>query len=349
MAKAAPRDIPSLLKRLPESVRAVLVFGKDEGLIRERRDALASQIVKDPADPFATSRLEPEAVAVDSAKLADEMGAVSMLGGRRLVRLEGAADRVTEAVENALAQRTGDTLLLVTAGDLSPRSTLRAFFEGGDGVLSIACYPDSEQGLNFLIERTLRENRIRAEAGVIDYLAAHLGGDRAVTRSELDKIALYLGASPSAPETTLTLEAVQALTGDSAELTLWSLAAAATGTDAKRLASLLDRAREEGIGAIEILRTLESRLQQMHLVQGLIEDGTPLSEALKALRPPLFFKDRDIFLAQIRNWPRRRLTAALSLAVKTEVACKATDAPDFALAAKACFDLCAAAQGVNRR
>jgi len=74
-------------------------------------------------------------------------------------------------------------------------------------------------------------------------------------------------------------------------------------------------------------------------VRGLVDEGVPLNDALKQLRPPIFFKERDGFVAQVRAWPGKRLNSALDYVIRAEAACKKTGSPDFTIASKACMDL----------
>lgn len=344
--KANPRDFANHLKNLDPKIRAVLIFGKDSGLIRENRNLISKQIVPEDGDPFCMATLTPLQIKEDQAIVADEMGAVSMMGGRRLVRLDEATDKELEAINNGLGMETGDTLLLITSGDLSPRSKLRAFFEKEPGVLAMACYADSAQDLGALIGEMFRSHNIETEPEVIAYLKDHLGRDRIVTRSELEKIIFYLGAIKGdiGPAKTLTFEDAKTLTSDSAEMTLSDIANQALGGNAKRLVMLLDKAQVEGTGAIEILRVLQSQLQRLGLVCGMVDEGTAINDALRQLRPPVFFKERDAFVSQVRGWRSARLSAALDYSVRAEADCKKTGAPDFSIAAKACLDICRQAQ-----
>ncbi|MCH8347311.1 MAG: DNA polymerase III subunit delta [Proteobacteria bacterium] len=339
--KASPRDINSYLEKLDPSLRAVLIFGKDDGLIRERRDIIARQILPEPADPFCLCLLSPEQTREDPARIADEMGALSMTGGRRLVRLDNAGDNETEAIINALTMKTGNSLLLVTAGDLSPRSTLRILFEKETGILSIACYSDSAENLSSMITSYFRRYNIEAGREVVAYLTQQLGNDRLVTRAELEKISFYLNAreGDKGPPKTLTLEETQALTSDASTLTLGDIASATTGHNQTRLAGLLDKAAVEGINAVAILMAVQSRLLNLHLVRGLMDEGTPLSDAMKQVRPPIFFMEKDAFVSQVRSWPEKRLLSALDYAVRAEAACKKTGSPDFTIASKTCLDI----------
>lgn len=344
--KANPRDLRSHLKNLEPKIRAVLIFGKDSGLIRENRNLISRQIVPEDGDPFCMVSLTPVQIKEDQAIVADEMAAVSMMGGRRLVRLDEATDKELDAIKNGLGMETGDTLLLITSGDLSPRSKLRGFFEKEPEVLAMACYADSAQDLSALIGEVFRSHNIEASPEVIAFLKDHLGRDRIVTRSELEKIIFYLGAKKGdiGPAKHLTFDDAKTLTSDSAEMTLSDIANQALGGNAKRLAMLLDKARVEGTGAIEILRVLQSQLQRLGLVRGMVDEGTGINDALKQLRPPVFFKERDAFVSQVRGWQSGRLMAALNYSVRAEAACKKTGSPDFSIAAKACLDICRQAQ-----
>src|SRR5690606_24588962 len=126
MVKAAARDIAQHLKSLPPQFAAVLVYGPNEGLVRERARQLGRQIVADLNDPFNVARLTSSLIIQDPARLADEAAAISMLGGRRLVLVEGADDAVTAALKAVLEDPKGDALILLQAADLPARSSLRA-------------------------------------------------------------------------------------------------------------------------------------------------------------------------------------------------------------------------------
>ena len=55
--KIAPRDAERFLLEPDLDVRAVLIYGPDGGLARERAEALHRTVVDDPTDPFGTAEL----------------------------------------------------------------------------------------------------------------------------------------------------------------------------------------------------------------------------------------------------------------------------------------------------
>ena len=92
-------QLEKFLKQPPETVAAVLIFGPDEGLVRERGNVLTQAVAESLDDPFRVAELLPDALKDDPSRLSDEANAISMLGGRRVVRLTRVTDGLSEAIE----------------------------------------------------------------------------------------------------------------------------------------------------------------------------------------------------------------------------------------------------------
>ena len=50
---------------------------------------------------------------------------------------------------------------------------------------------------------------------------------------------------------------------------------------------------------------LSQALLRLHAVRTAADAGTPLAEAIKGLRPPVFFKQQDVLAGQARRWTAR--------------------------------------------
>ena len=155
--KLAGRQIPSFLERPDPSVVAVLVFGPDGGLVRERLQALAGTVVEDLADPFRVAELPASELANDPARLSDEAAAIALTGGRRVVMVRGAGDGQADALRGVLDAPKGDALILVEGGDLGPRSALRGLFEKAKNAAALPCYRDEPQQIEALVDTMLGE------------------------------------------------------------------------------------------------------------------------------------------------------------------------------------------------
>jgi hypothetical protein len=70
------RSLAGFLKRPNPDCQAVLVFGEDSGLVRERAEVIARTVVEDLTDPFRVAELAGDTIADDPARLADEAAAM---------------------------------------------------------------------------------------------------------------------------------------------------------------------------------------------------------------------------------------------------------------------------------
>ncbi|MEX0300236.1 MAG: DNA polymerase III subunit delta [Kordiimonas sp.] len=338
--KVKPRDIPPILKAIDPKVRAVLVFGRDEGLARERADMISKQVAPDLTDPFQVAKPSGDDIKNSPSILLDEIAAISMMGGRRLVRLDGVGNEVTEATKLVLESDLGDGLLVMTAGDLKPTSSLRKLLEGAKKALAIPCYEDNARDLMGLVQSVLADANLTATQDAVTYLVDNLGSDRMISRGELDKLVLYKGTGGGQ----VTLADAEACVGDTAALGLNQIAEAVTAGNLASLEKLLERARVSGENAIAIIRTLQNRMMRLHLARGYMDTGMSAGEAIGKLRPPVFFGERDKFQREVSMWSARKVEQALDILMEAELDCKTTGNPADVICARALLRLTKAAR-----
>ncbi len=338
--KLQPRAIDGFLRSPDPKIRAVLLYGPDGGLVRDRAQTLGRTVVPDLSDPFRVAELTGRAVADDPARLADEAAALALTGGRRLVRVRDAEDNAAPAFAALLAHPPpGDSLVLAEAGDLANRSKLRTLFEGAEGAVAIPCYVEEEASLGRVIADILHGHGLSADPDALTFLAANLVGDRMVARGELQKLALYMGK-----ETRVRLEDAQNCVGDSAALSMDEPIWAAAEGDFAALDRSLARLFAEGTAPVAVLRGAQRHFQRLQLVAGHVAAGKPVEAAVEALRPPVFFKLKPRLTGQARRWPPALLRQALDRLVEAEADCKRTNMPDQTVCARVLFQLASLAR-----
>ena len=94
-------DIDRFLAAPAAEIRAVVIYGRDRAIVRERADAVARKAVKDPNDPFDVAVLTETDLDADGAKLFGELTALSPITGEAT-----AAVRLTTESEAAAAIET---------------------------------------------------------------------------------------------------------------------------------------------------------------------------------------------------------------------------------------------------
>ena len=345
------REIDSFLAAPRPEVLAVLFYGPDAGRVSERAKGLVAKVSGDSEDPFAVVELSRRDIAEDPRRLADELAAIPMSGGRPIVRLRDAGDDTASHLADSIPPEGDSGLLVVEAGDLPPRSALRKFFEGHERAAAIACYLDDEKSLPALIKVVLAENHLTATADALAVLVRSMGSDRLVTRQELDKLVHYMGvhAGGEGDRREVTLDDVRACIGDSAEVTLDDLAFAVAAGDMARLETSLERAQSTGAQPVSLLRAVSRHFQRLHQAAAAVAEGQPLDKAVSGLRPAVFWKLKSAFSGQVQAWGDTRLAAAMVELTECEADVKIGGAPQDLLVQRAFLRLAANAPRSGRR
>jgi DNA polymerase-3 subunit delta len=346
--KIEPRQAEAFLRKPDPKIRAVVVYGNDDGLVAERAVRLAKSVCEDLKDPFRVVDIAGETLKNDPARLADEFSAISLMGGRLVIRVRPAGEESVSALENLVAATAGDALIVIEGGNLTPRSGLRTLAETEACLAAMACYMDSAPEIEAMVEGAARAQGLNVDADALDWIVTRLGGDRGQTRNEIDKLMLFKAGDEAK---TITLEDAMAVLGDTAAIGIDTVVAATFDGELVALDRALDRVFAEGGNPVQLVRQLQRHADQLHFVSGIADRGGNLEAAMfKARGLPRGGPVRQRFERHVRSWPLPRLSAALMRILDAEIECKSTNLPDEAIARRLCLGLASAArQGKARR
>lgn len=328
--KLAFRDIEGFVAKPSPAARVIVVYGPDQGLVGERARTMAKSKVPDLNDPFNVASLTGDQVVDDPARLNDEAFAQSLMGGERLVYIRDGADSLTPILKDYLKAPSAHTLVIVEAGELGTKSSLRALAEKAENAAAVPCYVEDEKDLTRFLQNAAKEAGYGIDRDALAALAAGLVGDRAVARGEFEKLLVY---KLSDDDKTIRLADVEACSGDVRARTFDELVHAAGLGDVARLSASLTALERENTPAVAILRTVQGHFRRLYQCQLKIDGGADPKAAMKSLNPPVFWKYEDAFLSQMRRWPRARIENLLRALNEIEAQTKQTGMPAETLAA----------------
>lgn len=325
--------------RDPGRCRVVLLYGEDAGLVAERAERLVRLIIGPGKDPFRLAELERDSVN----RIDEEMTAMALTGGRRVVRVREVTDAALKAVQAVLSGK-GEALLVLEAPGMARRAKLVGLLEKAPDAAAIACYPQEGKALEAVIRGSLSELGIAVETEALGWLAGQLGADRAITAREVEKLALYAGEGGR-----VDLDAARMCVGDLAGLSLDDALFAATAGDIAGADRALELAMQEGSTAVGVLRSALMHLQRLQRARAAMAGGMTAGEATKAVRPPVFFKLEAPFSRALTLWSEAALQAACVRIWEAERSCKRTGAPAEAISRSAVLGLAQRAAAARRR
>lgn len=342
-------QLERFLSRRDPAVVATLVYGPDEGLVRERIERLMARDLGETADPFARTDLMADTLRTDPRRLVDEARSPTLMGGHRVIRVRRAGDQATSACKALLELAKIEATVIIEGGDLGPSSSLRKLFDDKKqtNAAALPCYHDEAGDLAGLIDAFAKEHQLDLDPDARGYLMDQLGSDRGVTRAELERLALYV-LEPSGAEKQrqppLTLEQVSAVIGDSAALGIDDLVDAVALGDLLQTGRYLDRLLAEGQHPVRIVRSLLNHFMRLRRFTLQRAAGEPFEQIMRQTRPPVHFRRKGKVQAALRRWSEPRISTALTLLTEAEIACKTTGWPAALMCRDAAFRLAQAGE-----
>jgi DNA polymerase-3 subunit delta len=317
-------------------------------LVKDRAAALIKTLAPDVDPAFGVTILTADDLAADPARLMDELSAMSLLGGTRLVRLRLDHERSGAAIAKILKAVDTDpskveSKLVIEAGDLTPRSTVRKASESAKHIAAIGCYPAGLRDRRRMVEDTLKDLGIGVSPDALDLWVPLLEGDHALARGEVEKMALYKGYGRQ-PGAQVTLDDVRALAAGAQGASIDPIIQDAMSGRMDSLDARFRRAVESKISPVAIHFSLQRHVLRLCEAAAKMESGDSALSATRSLRPPVFRMAEDSFVATLNRWTPRALRSALSQCQTVERQLKSTGAPAEALTEQLLFGLAKFAQ-----
>ena len=327
-------DIERFLNDPGPDVRAAIIHGRDRAIVRERADALARKITPNIDDPFDTAIITETDLDSPPGRLEDELSALSMMGGRRLVRLRLTAERaavdkvVAEALTAHLAGKLNpEAVFIIEAGLLGRELGLKRAGEKSGQCAVIPCYEDEPADFSRMLREVLVREGLSLEAGAVDIFVSQMPHERGMVRQEIERLVLFLGPGRTSPG---TASEIADFLGVEPEASLSDAALDVFGGRPGPAQGHLRRAAAEGEGGPAAVRAISQHHSRLRRILTLTAAGTGVQAASKA--SGVFWKNEREVLRQVRAWSLDRLDDLQPELLAADLACKTTGSPDVLIA-----------------
>lgn len=298
----------------PDGVRLILLHGADTAASRDH----ASQIIRAHAarQGAETVEVSGKQLTTSPGELSAEASAIAMFGGPRLILVPDLPDDAA-AVEMLLAGPIGDPVIATVSSLLRKGSALLALADRSAAIWHMPSYEPTARDGMMLVGEMATAAGLRPTQAAARQLFDRSGGDRGVLRGEIDKLSLFLDASPG-DKIAVDLPELAAIgsggNGADYDQLIAALLARNGATAAAQLAAL-DTQGEAGIGA---LRAVQRALWRLIDLRAAVDGGASPQAAVESARPPVFWRDKELVAEQLARWTSPQLVAAASALLAAE-------------------------------
>ena len=304
---------------MPE-IPAILIYGQDYGLISERSNSIINSFFQNTNNnnlPYNIIDFECNNIISKPEILKTEAQSISLLNNKKIIRIKDANDSLDNVMEEYLLTPPHSCLLLLLSENLSPRSKIRKFFELHKYAVIIPCYSDEKKNILTIIETMLKKEKIDIDSNGKQLLANYLGIDRLVTKMEIEKAIIYAGK-----DKILTHEDISSFLSDQTAISIDELYDLSLLGDIKNAYRVLNRIQNEGITAIQILRSFIRQLQYLYSIKNNISINKNINHVIDNFKPPIYFKRKNNFKSHAEKWSCTKIQKALKILESAEISCK---------------------------
>jgi len=304
MVAPSAASVQKFLSAPPNGVRGFLFYGSDGLQISARAEALASSLAKKSGPDAEVIRLHDTDAAATPDRVATELNTGSLFGGTKIIWLTNLPAKAHAAVLEAVATPIVGAFLIAQAPDLKKSHKLVQSFESVSYLAAISCYGEDRDSLIAGIRDHVSSLGCEIDADAAALVAARCDFSALLARSEAEKLITYAG-----PARRITSADVDNCLMDQQTAGLGEIIDHALDGEGRKAILAFERfmAAEQNVTPVFVV--LSSGLLRLHALRTAVDAGMPVMQAIKELRPPVFFKQQDILAAQVRKWRADALSA----------------------------------------
>ena len=321
--------------RAPRDWRFFLLYGPDDSGSRALAKAVSSAMGTE-AERIDISGAELKG---DPARLSDEAASISLFGGARYILVEPAGDESLAAVEALIQSPPAGNPVILVAGALKPTSKLLKLALAEPTALAHASYaPEGREADQLAVDKA-RELGLLIRSDLARRLGSACGGNRAILASELEKLALYVDASPESPKQ-VDHDALDAIGAAAEEGDLSRLVDAVSAGRPNVLGDELARLASQGIEGIPLIRAVLRRMTLLSRLRAEVERGSSPDAVMASHGKSVFFKEKAAVAQQLRGWRSDLLAKSVGRLLEAERQAKASGGLGSAAVDEELFAIC---------
>ena len=286
-------------KNLLLNYQSILFYGENLGLKKIFKDFL-----KNKSSEAEIINLYQEDVLKNSSTFTDHLLNNSLFNKNKLIIINEVNDKIIQHT-NMILNIDNDIKLVLIAENLEKRSKLRSLFEKDKKLQIVPCYKDNEIALSSFIRQELSEYKGLSQE-MINIMINTSNFERDVIINMINKIKIYF--DKKILEKKVFTELIdENSTSDNFD----RLRDASLLGNKLKLEQLISNSNLISEYNLLYLYKLTARLSKLLDANKLLSKGHNMINATDNLKPPIFWKDKESFIEQMKKWNEEKIRISL--------------------------------------
>jgi len=274
-----------------------LFYGENEGL---KKEIIESNFKNNY--PKKTFYYDESEVLNNKSNFFEEILSKSFFENEKLIIISRSTDKITSIIEEILEKKIDDLVLILNSGSLEKRSKLRLLFEKNKKIICTAFYEDNNQTLSSLASQFFRNNKIQISQQAINLIINRCRGDRQNLKNELNKIESFIKNKKK-----IEISEILQLTNLAENYSVTELVDNCLAKNKNKTLNILNENNYNLEDCIIVIRTMLAKSKRLLKLFQEIKISNNIDSAISSIKPPIFWKDKQIVKDQINKWSHKKI------------------------------------------
>lgn len=274
-----------------------LFYGENEGL---KKEIIESNFKNNY--PKKTFYYDESEVLNNKSNFFEEILSKSFFENEKLIIISRSTDKITSIIEEILEKKIDDLVLILNSGSLEKRSKLRLLFEKNKEIICTAFYEDNNQTLSSLASQFFRNNKIQISQQAINLIINRCRGDRQNLKNELNKIESFIKNKKR-----IEISEILQLTNLAENYSVTELVDNCLAKNKNKTLNILNENNYNLEDCIIVIRTMLAKSKRLLKLFQEIKISNNIDSAISSIKPPIFWKDKQIVKDQINKWSYKKI------------------------------------------
>tara|TARA_B100001996_G_scaffold380925_1_gene369343 strand:+ start:466 stop:1470 length:1005 start_codon:yes stop_codon:yes gene_type:complete len=295
---------------LLEEYENILIYGENDGIKEDLREKIKEKNVDSEI-----INIFQEEILKNKNLLLKEVKNLSLFNNKKIIFLHEITDKIYKEITECLENKTKETKIYIFSQILEKKSKLRNYFEKDKKFGIVPCYQDNERTLVNYINLKLKDFK-GLSPQIINLIISNSSLDRKIINNEIIKIKSFF------TKKTIDLKQLQELLNIKFNRDFNEIRDASLLGDKIKVNRLLGEIQFQPEDFIFYLNNITSRVSKLLEIQNINEETKDHEIALDMLKTKVFWKDKPIYIEQLKKWNNKKLENALNKIGKVELLMK---------------------------
>ena len=294
------------VKKNFDKYKIIFFYGSNLGLT----DLLYNKSIElfniDLNDPFNVSKIDGNDFKENPYILEDNINTLSIFSEKKFILLDLSHISINKNIENiilnAVETENDKYILIIKAGNISSQNKLIKYFGKSSKSILTPCYEENTIKIKNELKYLFMKHKISFSNEFMSDLSCIFNTDSLAIKQELEKLDFFLINNKNVTEKTL-LKFLE----NNEDINLNKVVKSCLNGETKNSLFYLDKIYEVSNSNIILIRMFGRHFNILEKILLSNQHGKNFTEAINNLKPPVFFKDKAIFLSQCKLWSLKKM------------------------------------------